>query len=158
MSGPAPASPGILVIGAGNDLRHDDAAGLEAARRVRRIGGRAIEVIEACGDLSGLAGIWSGRDRVILLDAARSGAPCGTVHRLDAAAGPLPVAFARGSTHGLGIAEAVELSRALGRLPRALVIYGIEGREFGPGTGLSPAVAEAVESLAGRLAREWAHA
>ena len=44
------------------------------------------------------------------------------------------------STHAFGVAEALELARALNRLPPCLLIYGIEGKNFAMGTGLSPEV------------------
>jgi len=144
-----------LVIGAGNDLRRDDAAGLDAARLARAAG---VDAREARGDLSGLADAWSGTDRVILVDAVRSGAPPGTIHRFDATASPLPAVFARGSTHAFGVPEAVELARALGRMPRSLVVYGIEGSDFAHGNGMSPEVERAVEKAAARIVEEALHA
>ncbi|MCC6472463.1 MAG: hydrogenase maturation protease [Burkholderiales bacterium] len=146
-----------LVIGAGNELRRDDAAGIEAARRVAALAGGAIDVIEAAGDLSDLCALWAGRERVIIVDALRTGAPCGAVQRIDGAAGPMP-ACAGASTHGFGIGEAVELARALGRLPASLVIYGIAGRDFGHGAGLTPEVARAVEEAALEIVRACGHA
>ena len=41
--------------------------------------------------------------------------------------------------------EAVELARELDRLPRRLVVYGIEGESFEAGEGLSPAVETTVD-------------
>jgi len=51
------------------------------------------------------------------------------------------------------VAEAVELTRALGRLPPSLVVYAIEGHAFEPGDALSPEVARAVTRLAEMLLR-----
>lgn len=144
-------SAGALVIGVGNAMRRDDAAGLAAAQRVRSAG---IDALEACGDLSSLPDSWEARTQVIIVDAVRTDAAPGTLHRFDAAAGPLPALFARGSTHAFGVAEAVELARVLGRLPEALVVYGIEGADFGSGEGLSPAVQRAVEEVAARIQAE----
>jgi hydrogenase maturation protease len=59
-----------------------------------------------------------------------------------------------GSTHAFGVGEAIELARALGRLPRRVLVYGVEGREFAAGEGLSPAVAAAVEPLVAELLEE----
>ena len=57
----------------------------------------------------------------------RSGRAPGAVVTLDAAEGVLPTGgWAAGGTHALGLAAAVELSRALGRLPRSLVVVGVE--------------------------------
>lgn len=144
-------SAGALVIGAGSDLRRDDGAGLAVARRVRAAG---IDVFEARGDLSSLVDSWAGKQRVIIVDAVRSGAVPGTLHRFDAAAAPIPALFARASTHAFGVAEAVELARALGRLPRSLVVYGIEGSDFSIGEGLTPEVALAVADTAALIVAE----
>jgi len=93
---------------------------------------------------------------VIVVDATCSGAPPGTVRRFDAAREPLPAAPPGASTHGLGLAEAVGLARALGRLPARLVLVGIEGADFSPGTGLTPAVAAGVAAAARRVREEIA--
>lgn len=145
-----------LVIGAGNELRRDDAAGLVVARRVSARTG--IDVREVRGDLTGLADVWEGAARVVVVDAARSGAAAGTVHRFDATREPLPAAFGHGSTHAMGVAEAVELARALGRMPASLIVYGIEGSDFSAGEGLSEPVASALDALVDRIAGDLGHA
>jgi hydrogenase maturation protease len=135
------------VICLGNELRGDDAAGLVAGRRLRERGLPALfETPDAL-----LAG-WGDADDVIVIDAVRSGAAAGTIHRVDARRDPLPVGFESGSTHLLGLAEAVELARRTGRLPGAIEIIGIEGRTFDLGAGLSPEVERAVERVVGELA------
>jgi hydrogenase maturation protease len=70
----------------------------------------------------------------------------------------LPAGLFRVSTHRFGLADALELARALGRLPPRVVVYGIEGSRFAPGRPMSPAVAAAVERLAGVLSTEMAAA
>ncbi len=135
----------MRVIGLGNAWRRDDAAGLEVARR---LGGRALE-----GEPAGLIEALEGADEAVVVDAVSSGAPPGTVHRLEAGSSPLPAElFGVSSTHALGLAEAVELARALGRLPARVVVYGIEGADFAPGSGLSPEVAAAVDRVVEEVA------
>ncbi|HVC84961.1 MAG TPA: hydrogenase maturation protease [Solirubrobacteraceae bacterium] len=146
----------LRLIGVGNRWRGDDAAGLVVAAgvRARLRGGIAViedrceplELIEAC---EGAQAAW-------LVDAVCSGAPPGTLHRFDAAERALPAGLFRVSTHRLGVADALELARALGRLPPRVVVYGIEGSRFAPGRPLSPAVAAAAERLAGALSTELA--
>lgn len=138
------------MIGIGNEDRHDDAAGLATARLLRSE--RGARVIEQAGGAAELLEAWAGEPSVIVVDAMASGAPAGTVRRFDAVREPLPAVAAGASTHGLGLAEAVGLARALGRLPARLVLVGIEGADFSPGTGLGPAVAAGVETAA-RLVR-----
>ena len=139
-----------LVVGVGNSWRGDDAVGLEVARRVGELGG-AVDVRQIEGDASSLVDLWAGRDRVAVVDAARSGAPAGTVHVFRADREPLPATLCS-STHAFGVTDAIELSRALGRLPRRLDVYAVEGADFALGAPLSDPVARCVESLVAQLA------
>ncbi|MFO8151172.1 MAG: hydrogenase maturation protease [Trueperaceae bacterium] len=159
-----------LVVGVGNDDRGDDGLGPLAARLLAetlappRAEGRAeaggdhagpppgVQVIPWTGDPLGLLDRWDGVDRLVLIDAVVSGAAPGTTRRY----GP-DAPFARtaeASTHGLGIAEALALGRALGRLPGRIEVWGIEAVEFAAGAPLTPAVAEAVLALVARLGEE----
>ena len=151
MSAWAPAEPD-LVIGVGNEWRRDDAAGLVAARRLRERSPRAARVVEHEGEPLDLIELWSGAVAAIVLDAVSSGAPPGTVHRLDALTERFPAELFRGSTHALGIVEAVQIARALERLPGRLLVIGIEGKRFDAGAGLSPEVERAAVRLADELA------
>jgi hypothetical protein len=49
------------------------------------------------------------------------------------------------SRHAFGVREAVELARAMNRLPRSLMIYGIEGRQFSFGAPFSQEVELSIE-------------
>jgi len=139
-----------MVIGVGNALRHDDGAGLVVARRLRaRRGGVPITVREHEDETLALLDLWAGRDAVVLVDAIRSGARPGTIHRFDASEEPLPSEL-RGSssTHAVGIGEAIELARSLQRLPRRVLVLGVEGRRFDAGAGLSAEVEAGLDGLA----------
>jgi len=46
------------------------------------------------------------------------------------------------------------LARALGRLPPRLIVYGVEGKAFEAGVGLSPEVKAAVQEVAERVLGE----
>jgi hydrogenase maturation protease len=151
----APRPPAaISVIGIGNDWRADDAAGLLAARRVRELAPSDLDVTEWEGEPVALLDRWADVSLAIVLDAVASGAAPGTVHRVAAHEGPLPAQLRGASTHAFGLAEAVELGRALGRLPERLVVYGIEGESFGAGEEVTGAVAEGVERTAAAVIEE----
>jgi hydrogenase maturation protease len=145
----------VRIIGIGNDYRRDDAAGLEVLRRLKERGMDPAALAEHPGESVALLEAWRGAAAVILVDAVASGSPPGTVHRLEAGRQPLPARFFRGSTHAFSLADAVELGRALGRLPQRVIVYGIEGREFGAGTGLTPEVIEAVGQAAEQIFLEF---
>jgi hydrogenase maturation protease len=142
-----------VVIGVGNGWRGDDAAGLEVARRIATAGPDGVRAVALEGEQSGLLEAWTAADDVAIVDACASGAAPGTLHRHDARAAPLPAHLSRSSTHAFGVAEAVELARALDRLPRTLTVYAIEGGSFALGERLTPPVARAVGALADELAR-----
>jgi hydrogenase maturation protease len=108
--------------------------------------------LEHEGDCTRLVDAWDGQEEVAVVDAAASGAPPGTIHLIDAGAGPLPAAMLRSSTHAFGVADAIELARALGRLPPRLRVYAIEGADFAIGAGLSPEVERSAQALARELA------
>ena len=137
-------------------MRGDDAAGLEAVRRLHDEGGLDGDVELILHDTDGVDLIerWRGARAVVILDAVRSGAPPGTVHRFVAAANPLPAALAPASSHAIGVAEGIELARALDRLPAALIVYGVEGERFDTGTGLSETVRAALGPLTSAVRRE----
>ena len=139
----------VLVVGIGNELRGDDAAGLLVARRLQGLAAQAgIEVRELDGEPTALLDVWAGRDAVILTDTMRSGSPPGTIRRLDASRGRLPQRLSgRASTHGVGLQETIELAHALCRLPADFVVYAIEGARFDTGAGLSPEVLAAIPAL-----------
>ena len=139
----------MRIIGVGNPERSDDAAGVLLARRLRELG---VDAQEFTGDPLALIEAWNGSPEVILIDTVVSGAAAGTITVWDAGKSPLPPERFCCSTHALGLAEAVEIARGLGRLPEKLVIYGIEGGRFDVGGELSAEVADAVERLAREIA------
>jgi hydrogenase maturation protease len=149
-------SDAVVVIGVGNALRGDDGAGpaLAAALRARRAGA-GVRVVEHDGEALGLIAAWDGARAAVIVDAVRSGAAPGTVVRHDASARALPAGtHGTASTHAIGVAAAIELGRALGRLPPRLVVYGVEGAEFATGAPLSEPVAAVVPGLADAVLAE----
>jgi hydrogenase maturation protease len=142
------------VIGIGNAWQGDDAAGLATAQRLRSRVPEGVRVRELEGEPVSLVEAFDGADEVFLVDAVRSGAPAGVVQRVDASEQPLPATLSAASTHTLGVGEAIELARALGRLPRRVVVYGIEAGSLAAGDELTPAVADAVVEVVERVLAE----
>jgi len=140
--------PRLLLIGVGNQYRKDDAAGLIVVRSLKNQAPAFLEIIEESGEGASLMERWREVDGVIMVDAVSSGAPPGTIHRLDACRQSIPTDFFSYSTHAFSVAEAVEMARVLDQLPPRMIIYGIEGESFEFGTGLSPALESAVPQVA----------
>jgi hydrogenase maturation protease len=151
-------SPGqnnaVLVIGVGNPYRHDDGVGPLVVRKLRAQPSADTIFREESGEGSSLMAAWQDASAVIMVDAVQSGGKPGTIYRLNAGRKRLPSRFFHFSTHAFSVAEAVELARALKRLPPLLIIYGVEGRDFESGEGLSPEVAMAVEAVLPKIRRE----
>jgi hydrogenase maturation protease len=114
------------------------------------------KILQACGDGTALIDAWQGYEHVLLVDATSSGAAPGTIHRIEPLTEPLPATFSHHSTHSVNLAEAVELARVLKRLPARLTVLGIEGKDFGSGIELSPAVRAAVNEVVRLICEELA--
>ena len=138
-----------IVVGVGNDLRGDDAAGWEAVRRLAPSPGLVLH--EHAGDAPGLVALWGPDDDVVVVDAVVSDAPPGTILELDALVAPLPADVSWATTHGAGVAEGIEMARVLGLLPKSLVLVGIVAKQFDLGAPMTPEVERAVDEVARRL-------
>ena len=90
---------------------------------------------------------WAGLDLLVVVDAAVTGTRPGTLHRVESSGEPLPRDLRLASTHAVGVADALELGRTLGRAPRRVVVLGLEGERFGMGDDMSPAVQAALDDL-----------
>lgn len=143
----------MLVIGVGNPDRRDDGAGPALARLLSLTPNRRFDVTTCSGEATALIRLFTGRDHVEIVDACVSGATPGAVMRFDMSKAPVPAHFKAVSSHGFGVAEAVELARVLGQLPAIVILHAIEAADIGMGQGLTPAVETAVSRLAGDMLR-----
>jgi len=133
------------VIGFGNPMRGDDAIGIEVARRVRQAAGGAVEVRELVSDAMDLLAAWEDSGTTIVVDAMVAGAEPGAVRRFRAEELLSEGAITFPCPHGVGMPDAVRLAAAVGRLPKRLVVIGVEGSRFELGEGMSAAVEAAIE-------------
>ena len=130
----------ILIIGVGSPYRCDDSVGLIIVKSLEYIQSKQVRLIEHSGEGSDLMDVWKNYNYIFLIDAVQSGKPPGTIHRINAREEKVPTEFFHYSTHAFGVAEAVEMARALGEFPENLFIYGIEGKNFNMGHDMSPSV------------------
>jgi len=134
-----------LVIGIGNPYRRDDGVGGAVVARLRGDPAAAhVDAVEEPGDGTRLMSLWRSRDLVVIVDAAVSGAPPGTVHRVEHAEGAAVAGASPVSSHGIGVGAAIALAEVLGALPRRMVIFAVEAADLDTGLGLSPRVEHAV--------------
>jgi hydrogenase maturation protease len=137
----------LLIIGIGNEMRRDDGLGRHVARMLAQRLLPGVAVLESGGEGASLIELWKGHDQVMLIDAFSSDSTPGLLHAIDASITRIPQQLFHASSHAFGIAEAIEVSRRLDTLPETLLIYGIEGENFGLGAGLSESVTEKITDL-----------
>ena len=137
----------ILIVGIGNELRGDDGLGLHVARELKKHPIQGTTIVETSGEGADLIQLWTGHDRVVLVDAFSSGSAPGLLHTFDTSIVTLPARLFRYSSHAFGVAEAIEVARRLNLLPSMMFVYGIEGRTFRLGAGLSRPVRARIDEL-----------
>jgi hydrogenase maturation protease len=138
----------VVVIGIGNPWRREDGAGWFAADLAGARLGPRVAVIHSDGEPARLLDQWADADLAILVDAVRTGAAPGCVHCLDAEDAVAHATSPSVGSHTLGVADAVRLGVAVGRLPRRLLVFGIEVADTSAGRGLGADVGRAVQSVA----------
>jgi hydrogenase maturation protease len=146
-----------LIIGVGSPHGDDRVAWVALEQlahhaQVRAAGDSiALESLDRPG--ATLIGRWQGARKVVLIDAVRSGAPVGTLHRVV----PDDLLASEGvaSSHGFGVSDTLRLAEQLNALPEQLVILGIEaGAAGGPGEALSAELRQALPALVEAAVRE----
>ena len=144
----------ITVIGVGNEFRGDDAAGLLVVRRLKEEPLSGVKFLEQSGEATALMDAMDQTGPVILVDAVQSGAKAGTIHRYDASEQSMPAQFLRCSTHNFSVHDAIEMARALGKLPLRLMVFGVEGLQFEPGAEVSSPVQGAIVNAVQQINEE----
>jgi hydrogenase maturation protease len=147
----------VHIIGVGSPFG-DDRLGWVAGESLRRSPVLndlepwriVISILDRPGTM--LLAHWQDAGMVIVIDAVRSGALPGTCFRFDA--GEWAVSGLPASSHGFGVAAALELARALGDLPSRLLVRGVEIEPSCSGFGLSRAVARVLPAFVREIEAE----
>lgn len=133
-----------LVIGLGSP-QGDDQAGWRLIERVQRHAALPADLLAVREPIELLEQL-AGRERLIIVDACVSGQAPGTIVRR---AGPELASTGRPpqSTHGLGLWEVLRLAEQLGRLPRQVILLGLEIAPPQPGQEASAVLPAALDEL-----------
>ncbi len=158
--GDGPEARALVVIGCGNLLRGDDGVGPVCIRHLWETpGGVPDGVVLVDGGTAGMdvAFKMQGARRVILVDAAATGAEPGTVYRVPGeeleALPPLEGLH----THSFRWDHALAFGRWLlaDRYPDDITVYLIEIAGADPGADLTPPVTAAMHRVADLIRAEW---
>ena len=144
-----------VVLGIGNTILSDEAAGVRAGEELSRprplpdtapASDRGTSGMEMIEDLSEL-------DFLIVIDVVKTGAAPGTLVKI--AGDDIPVFFRRKlSPHQIALPDVLASLELLDAMPREIVVLGVEPVSLELGMEMTPTVAAKIEPLAERAAAE----
>ena len=146
-----------VVLGIGNTILTDEAAGVRAAMALESAyqipdnvqvidgGTSGMEMIEDLSDL----------DLLIVIDVVKTGAAPGTVVKI--AGDDIPVFFRRKlSPHQIALPDVLASLELLGTMPQEIVVLGVEPVSLELGMEMTPTVAERIPTLVDMAVAELA--
>jgi len=145
-----------LILGLGNPILSDDAAGLQAARQLYELmGGEDIDLVEAAVAGMQTVQLLSGYDRAVIIDVVQDEARVGEVWRLDSDD------LEGGSStcsHGIGLGQALRLARLMDLpVPEEILIYAIAAADTSTfGESLTPKLGKALPAIVRRISADLA--
>ena len=146
-----------VVLGIGNTILTDEAAGVRAVEALERGWLLPQNVMAIDGGTSGMEMIeeLSNLDFLIVLDVVKTGAAPGTVVRI--AGEEIPVFFRKKlSPHQIALPDVLASLELLDAMPKEIVVLGVEFISLELGLDMTPTVAEKVPVLAAMAAEELA--
>jgi hydrogenase maturation protease len=145
----------FLILGIGNKFRSDDGAGVVAAEKIKKFGIEKFDVKIVDGEGTEIIETWKGYDNVIIIDAVQENGSAGKIHEINANEDALESDFFNYSSHAFGLAEAINVSRVMNKLPKFLIVYGIEGEHFQFDTKLTSKIEKAVNKIAAMIKEKY---
>lgn len=134
----------FLILGIGNKFRSDDGAGVVAAESILKSGINKFDVKILDGEGTEIMEVWKDYDNVIIIDAVQNNGSSGKIHEINANDMVLESDFFNYSSHAFGLAEAINVAKVMNKLPKFLIVYGIEGDHFQFDTKLTSKIELAV--------------
>lgn len=146
----------LLVLGIGNLVMNDDAAGVLVAQELaEKYNNRRDDLLVLDGGTLGLDLLsyieWA--DRLVLVDAVDLDMEPGTVVKLEGE--DIDVAFeSKLSAHQMGMKDMLLTSELMGHRPAEIVFYGIQSETIQMEMELSPHVQNNLPKLSGFVEQE----
>jgi hydrogenase maturation protease len=121
----------VTVLGVGNILLSDEGFGVKVVLKMMQNYQFPENVCLVDGNVLGLnlLGTISDSDYLIVVDAIKNNEAPGTIYRIDAQDIPKRIR-AKNSLHQVDFLEALTLCRALDRVPKTVVIFGVEPKDI----------------------------
>lgn len=136
----------VVVVGVGNLLLKDEGIGIHVVHALQKLDlPPGTEVIDG-GTSPDLLGCLAPGQKLIIIDAVQAGGTPGAVYRFH----PDDLALEGGgliSVHELSLMPSLKIMSLLGKEPRETVIIGVQPREVGWGTELSPELQDKIPQI-----------
>ncbi len=140
-----------VILGLGNELLGDEGVGVHAVRRLQqeKLPG-FVKIIEVGTAILDALPQFEQADRIIVVDAMKSGGLPGTVYKipLDQCSGSACIA----SMHGFDIFRVLALAER--HEPPPVTVFGVEPQSLGWSMDLSPQVADSMPYLIEAVLKE----
>jgi hydrogenase maturation protease len=148
------STPRITVLGIGNLLLKDEGIGVHLVQKLAGIIDNAnVKIIDAGTSPDFLSLVDGNIDKLIVVDAVKTGNEPGTIYRLTLDDLELdsksPV-----SLHEIGVLDSLKIMALFDRLPESTVIIGIEPKTIDFGLDLSPEVEEKLPEIINLVLKE----
>ncbi|MFN3975575.1 MAG: HyaD/HybD family hydrogenase maturation endopeptidase [Aquificaceae bacterium] len=149
-----------LILGVGNVLLSDEGLGVRVVEELRNRYKFPEEVCLMEGGTLGLSLLYHIEkvDRLLIIDVLLGGKPPGTLYKLRGEDVLTYLEKRRLSAHDIGIQEVLAMLRFVGRLPKEIVVLGMEPESFDASLELSPLVQKNLNRLIEEILkqlREW---
>ena len=144
-----------VVLGIGNTILTDEAAGVRVVEALERDYALPENVLAIDGGTSGMEMIedLSDLDFLIVVDVVKTGAAPGTVVKIDGA--DIPVFFrSKLSPHQIALPDVLASLELLGTMPREIIVLGVEPISLELGMEMTTTVAERIPQLVGMVVEE----
>jgi len=144
----------ITVLGIGNILLKDEGVGVRVIEHLKEYNlPKEVELIDGGTATASLFPIFAETDYLIVIDAVKGKMSPGTIYRLGLN-DLMPTKKASISLHDLGLLEALDMAKKIGKAPKSVVIFGIEPKEINWGMELSPDINRKLPQIARLVVKE----
>lgn len=139
----------IAVLGVGNVLLSDEGLGVRVVEEIRKRYSLPEEVLLIDGGTLGIDLLYflEGVERLLVVDAVLGGLPPGSLYKFKGEEVLTYFKSRKLSAHDIGIQEVLALADLTDRLPKEIVVLGLEPESFEISLDLSPSVKKNLDRL-----------
>ncbi len=145
----------VTILGIGNILLMDEGAGVRVIEKLLAAYHMPDDVEVIDGGTMGLELLpyIEDKENVIIVDVVKSGNPPGTIVRLEGKDVPVFLS-SKISPHQLGLSDLLAVAQITDRMPRHIVLIGIEPERIDTGLDLSGTIQSGIDTLVAMVIKE----